>query len=129
MNFDINTVTRVVHEANRALCKALGDDIQLEWNLAPDWRLDPARDGILKHLTALEAGDRLSPAASHEAWLEKKRKNGWVLGPAKDLDKKTHPAMVPYKELPPEKKIKDFLFRAVVEAFHECEQDERQSGR
>ena len=125
MKFDINTIIQVVHEANRALCQAFGDDSQPSWHVAPHWQLESVRRGVLAHQVALAAGKRLSPSVSHENWMKQKVADGWVFGSAKDPDKKTHPAMVPYEELPEEQKIKDYLFRAVVEAFHECEHSAR----
>ena len=125
MKFDINTISRTAHEANRALCRGLGDFSQPAWADAPQWQIKSAQQGVKLHREALESGKRLSPSASHEAWMKQKIEDGWVFGSAKDPDKKTHPAMVPYEELPKEQKIKDYLFRAVVEAFHECELADR----
>ena len=121
MKFDINIVIRVAHEANRALCRALGDFSQPAWVDAPQWQIKSIQQGVKLHYNALESGIRLSPSVSHENWMKQKLADGWVFGSAKDPDKKTHPALVPYEELPEEQKIKDYLFRAVVEAFHECE--------
>jgi hypothetical protein len=40
-----------------------------------------------------------------------------VYGEVKDAEKKTHPCIVPYKDLPPEQQAKDHLFKAVVSAL------------
>lgn len=55
-----------------------------------------------------------SVVEQHEAWCEHKRAEGWVQGDVKDADAKTHPALLPYEELPEEQKAKDHLFRAVI---------------
>jgi hypothetical protein len=39
-----------------------------------------------------------------------KRSEGWEHGETKDVERKTHPCLVPYDELPPEQKRKDELF-------------------
>ena len=39
---------------------------------------------------------------------------GWVWGPVKDFDKKTHPCLIPYSELPLEQQRKDAIFQGVV---------------
>jgi len=62
------------------------------------------------------AGEQ-SPAESHAAWLALKVAEGWIYGPVKDADAKTHPCCVPYSELPQAQRVKDFLFRAVVNAM------------
>jgi hypothetical protein len=50
----------------------------------------------------------------HTNWLRDKIKDGWKYGPVKNSEKKEHPCMVLYNELPPEQKNKDYLFRAIV---------------
>ena len=49
--------------------------------------------------------------------MEHKIEQGWRLGPVKDETRKEHPSMVPYDELPLEEKVKDYLFRGVVQAL------------
>ena len=39
---------------------------------------------------------------------------GWVWGPVKDFDKKTHPCLIPYSKLPLEQQRKDAIFQGVV---------------
>lgn len=42
---------------------------------------------------------------------------GWKYGPIKDADKKEHPCMVPFADLPAAQQAKDYIFRAVVHAL------------
>lgn len=105
-------IARISHEVNRAYCLANGDDSQPSWEAAPDWQRDSATNGVNFHLT----GDH-DPAASHESWMTQKLAEGWTYGPVKDADKKEHPCMMPYDQLPTEQRVKDYLFRAVVHAF------------
>lgn len=105
-------IARVCHEVNRAYCEALGDRSQVAWEDAPDWQISSAIKGVELHLQR-DAG----PEASHEAWMAEKAATGWVYGPVKDADAKTHPCMVPFNELPVEQQAKDYLFRAVVHAL------------
>lgn len=105
-------VARVAHEVNRAYCLALGDASQPAWEDAPDWMKDSANAGVSLHWH-----DDHGPEASHAAWMAHKVADGWVYGPAKDAERKTHPCIVPFAELPPEQQAKDFIFRAVVHAL------------
>ncbi|HED3065078.1 TPA: hypothetical protein R4057_002031 [Kluyvera ascorbata] len=105
-------IARIAHEVNRAYCQANGDDSQPTWENAPDWQRDSATNGVNFHLT----GDH-DPAASHESWLAQKQLEGWKYGPVKDADKKEHPYVMPYDQLPAAQRVKDYLFRAVVHAF------------
>lgn len=43
----------------------------------------------------------------HDRWWESKKQQGWVHGPVKDGDAKTHPCMIPYDELPQCERQKD----------------------
>lgn len=104
-------IARIAHEVNRAYCTAIGDASQVAWADAPEWQRASAIKGVEFHL----ANENASPSASHDSWLEEKRQTGWKYGPVKDADKKEHPCFVEYDELPLEQRIKDYLFKAVVD--------------
>lgn len=108
---NVDFIARIAHEVNRAYCQSLGDNSQLSWDDAPDWQKDSARNGVNFHLT----GDH-DPSESHESWMSQKLLEGWKYGPVKDPARREHPCMLPYAELPPEQRTKDFLFRAVIHA-------------
>ena len=48
-----------------------------------------------------------TPLQNHENWMKKKESQGWVYGDVKDFDKKTHPDLVPFNELPIVEQLKD----------------------
>lgn len=110
----IEQIARVAHEVNRAYCAALGDTSHFSWDCAPEWQRKSAVNGVDFHIHNPEAG----PAHSHESWLKEKEQDGWKYGPVKDPEKKEHPCFVPYDELPPEQKAKDFIFCAVVKELN-----------
>jgi hypothetical protein len=60
-----------------------------------------------------------TPENSHEEWLKVKAFDGWVYGETKDPEKKIHPCMKPYRELPRDQRVKDYLFRAVVHSLRD----------
>jgi hypothetical protein len=105
-------IARVAHEVNRAYCQALGDMSQPAWEDAPQWQKDSALLGVKLHTEK-----NVGPEASHESWMAQKVAEGWVYGPEKNPDAKTHPCIVPFDMLPREQQAKDFLFRAVVHAL------------
>lgn len=105
-------IARVAHEINRAYCLGTGDTSQPAWADAPDWQKDSAINGVRFHLLA----DR-TPEQSHESWLAEKAAAGWAYGPIKDPVAKTHPCFRPYAELPQEQRVKDYLFKAVIESL------------
>jgi hypothetical protein len=49
--------------------------------------------------------------------MKEKINNGWKYGKEKDPEKKEHPCLVPYYELPSEQKVKDHLFKHMVETI------------
>lgn len=107
------SIARVAHEVNRAYCASIGDNSQPAWADAPQWQKDSAMTGVRMHLANPQAG----PEASHDSWLAEKAATGWKFGPVKDPEKKEHPCFVPYEQLPPEQRAKDYLFRGVVHAM------------
>lgn len=108
----MDRIARVCHEVNRAYCQALGDMSQPYWHDAPEWQRASARMGVDLHTM----GD-FGPEASHISWMQQKLEEGWVYGPVKDAEKKEHPCMVPFADLPVAQQAKDFIFRAVVHAM------------
>lgn len=108
----VERAARLAHEANRAYCLSHGDTSQVAWEDAPPNIQDSARDGVRFILANPSAG----PDASHNNWLAFKKADGWRYGPVKDTEAKTHPCFVEYRDLPPEQKAKDYLFRGIVKA-------------
>lgn len=106
-------IARVAHEVNRSYCVALGDHSQLPWEAAPDWQKRSAINGVTLHLNDPKAG----PEASHKSWMAEKLADGWVYGPFKDAERKTHPCLVPFVQLPTEQRAKDHIFCGVVRAI------------
>lgn len=109
---NIQEIAKVCHEVNRAYCLSIGDTSQPSWEEAPQWQKDSAIKGVLFHLE----GDT-TPEQSHESWMKEKLETGWKYGPVKDPDKKEHPCMVPYNQLPIEQRAKDYLFKSVVDSY------------
>jgi hypothetical protein len=107
-------IAKVAHEINKAYCEALGDTSQVDWDQAPEWQKNSALLGVELHTKFPNAG----PDTSHNSWMAQKVSEGWVYGEVKDVEKKTHPCIVPYAQLSPEQKAKDFLFRQVVHSLN-----------
>ena len=106
-------IAKVAHEANRAWCEVNGDTSQLKWGDAPEWQIKSAIEGVRFHMQNPDAGD----SASHDNWMKQKIEEGWVYGEVKDPEKKTHPCLVPFDQLPEVQQKKDALFRAIVHAL------------
>lgn len=110
MAIAFETAAQTAHEVNRAYCESIGDHSQPAWADAPEWQQQSARAGV----RAIAEGKVGKAEDSHQSWLDHKLADGWKYGPVKDPEKKEHPCMVPYDQLPPEQRVKDALYFAVV---------------
>lgn len=104
------TLARACHEMNRAYCITLGDYSQKSWDECPDWQQQSAINGVTHYLQTAA-----TPEQMHENWSRVKRNEGWVYGTVKDEEKKTHPCLVPYEELPESQRKKDRIFIQTIE--------------
>lgn len=110
---NIEQVARICHEANRGLCEAINDYSQRHWDDADPWQRDSAIKGVQFAIDNPDAPD----SAQHDAWMADKIAQGWEWGSEKDADRKTHPCLVPFDQLPPEQQAKDAVFRGIVRAM------------
>lgn len=113
---NVESIARVCHEANRAL--------QVEQNdptipVSPSWDDEDVdiRASAVYGVQGIIDGN--TPEQSHESWMQFKLDDGWQLGPVKDVERKEHPLLVPYSELPESQKLKDDLFSAIVTALRD----------
>jgi hypothetical protein len=109
----IKWIAYVCHQANKAWCQSEGDESQTDWAFAEQWQRDSAINGVKFRLENPDAG----PDAQHNAWSADKIADGWVYGEVKDVEKKTHPCLVPFDQLPLFQQKKDRLFSAIVDAL------------
>lgn len=112
----IEDIARLAHNVNYVYCLHLEDLTARTWDDAPDWQKQSAIAGVEFVLKSIRQGVQVAPWAAHVSWANQKVKDGWVYGEVKDPEKKTHPCLVPWEQLPAEQKVKDKLFIAVVEA-------------
>lgn len=109
---DNTEIARVAHEVNRAVQFLTGEEISPHWDEAPRYQRDSAITGVNLHKL-----NTLTPEESHAAWLAHKEAEGWSWGPEKNEETKQHPCFVMYDELPELQRLKDVLFKAVVDTL------------
>jgi hypothetical protein len=109
----IVTIAAMCHQANKLWCEVNSDFSQKDWGDAEDWQKESAITGVVFRLGNPDAKED----AQHNAWMEDKIKDGWVYGEVKDAEKKTHPCIVPFDQLPLFQQKKDKLFCAIVDAL------------
>jgi hypothetical protein len=108
-NTEITAAAHAAHEANRAYCALLGDYSHPAWD---DLSIE-GKTTALESAIGILAHDH-NEEQSHNAWLTKKRADGWMYGAVKDVDAKLHPCLIEYAALPPEQQIKNKVFVGVV---------------
>ena len=108
----LEQISELCYEVNRAICAATGDPSFTvnSWDTAESYQKSAVRTGVANQLND-PAG---TPEESHKRWCEYMRSEGWVFDAAKDVEQKTHPCLVPFSELPPEQRVKDCVFLAIV---------------
>lgn len=106
-------LARICHEANKALCESVGDFTQKHWEEAEDWQ----RESSIKGVEFAIENPHAPANAQHNAWSDEKFAAGWKYGPVKDVEKKEHPCLVPFEQLPVEQQAKDHLFKAIVNSL------------
>lgn len=109
----ITTIAMACHEANKVWCMSEGDYSQKHWNEAEEWQRDSAIKGVEFRLNNPDA----KHDTQHNAWMADKINDGWGYGITKDAEKKTHPCIVPFEQLPLFQQKKDALFCAIVDAL------------
>lgn len=113
-SFTDEQVAKVVHAANTAVQEILGDESPSQYRL--DNESEHIRHSAVAGVRRARSG--ATPEQMWENWAEFKRSEGWVYGPEKDPEKKTHPNLVDkYDDLPEGQKIKDVVFLANVRAL------------
>jgi len=95
----------IVHCMNNEICK-LNNEQTIEWKDLPDYMLEGLKGAVWSGRT---------PRESHEAWMQDRLANGWVLGPVKSIENKVSPCLVPYDKLPYSQKVKDCLVTGMNE--------------
>lgn len=111
----VDGIAQVCYEVNRAYCQAISDNSSSfdPWDSAPEWQKETNRLGVKYLLTHPDA----TPEDTHESWLAEKVRTGWVWGEVKDPELKTHPCIKPYRGLLLEQRVKDHLFKAIVQTL------------
>lgn len=109
----IAEIAYVCHQANKAYCISCQDFSQKDWHEAEDWQRDSALKGVEFRINNPDAPE----SAQHDSWMQEKIENGWKYGEVKDPEKKEHPCIVPFEELPEFQQKKDKLFCAIVDAL------------
>lgn len=106
-------IAEVCHEANRAYCKAIGEDVPLAlvpWDESPEWQ----KEAVIRGVILIDLKPESTAEDLHKSWVAEMQADGWVFGNELDRTKKYHPLMVYFDELPHNQRVRDQIFLAIA---------------
>ena len=109
----IDSIAQTVHAALSAWSVAHDQPAYPAWSEAEDWMRDSTRQSVREALADPEG----SAGRQHDQWVKQKADAGWRYGETKDADRKTHPMMVEFAELPDFEQRKDAIVIALAKAL------------
>lgn len=109
---ELDFIASVAHSVQCGIDYAFGLPELHQWGLMGDGYKAQMKASV----RAVLVHDK-SPKSLHGSWLSRLTQEGWVHGEVKDAEKKTHPLLVPFDELPIEWKLRLRQFRAAVIPF------------
>lgn len=93
-----------------ALDLAMGRGARRPWEGQPELYKLEQTSCVRAHL----AGEYSCARDAHEDWSERRRQAGWTWGPLRDVERKYHPSLLPWRALPLDLTAKAELYRASV---------------
>lgn len=106
-------IAQVIHAANRQYVEAIGGRA-----VNPTWeQLPEVQKQILIKAICETIINPKTPEASHDAWCEARKAQGYTKDVRIDHIRKTHTNLVPFRELPFEEQLKDALFLGITSIF------------
>ena len=103
-------IAKICHQVNRDYC------IDEQLVAPPKWDELPliVQESIIAGVAEVIADPKITPTQIHQKWCDYKEAEGWKPGEVKNTKLKTHPNLVPFKDLPGLEKRKDVLFIRMV---------------
>lgn len=113
-NLEPATERRAIFVYEAARLQAIAVDAPVVPELWPD-REDDFRAQFVAYVEKLCTADTLpTPEEAHDSWWRAYEDMGWVYGPVRSIEDRTHPDMVPFDELDQREQDKDAVFLALV---------------
>jgi hypothetical protein len=109
LDVPFNQLAPIDQEDNRAAARRIPDVLALVGlGLATQEEAKSAKKTTAEEIAPyIEPHIELLAEAEHDGWMAQRAKNGWTYGTPRDDDRKLHPLMRPYSDLPESEKEKD----------------------
>jgi len=109
---ELDLVTRAAHEVDRSWNEVIGAHVNKQWEVLTEKEQQTAKNAVIGVIT-----HDFNAEQTHVSWVAEKKSQGWTYGEVKDLERKTHPCLVSWAELPIEFRVKDELWVDTVRSF------------
>ena len=109
---EIDMAARAAHEVNRSWNNMISSYVDPSWEELSEQAKQTSRNAVIGIVT-----NDFNAEGTHTAWVAEKKSQGWTFGEVKDSEKKTHPCLVAWGDLPIEFRVKDELWVDTVRAF------------
>jgi hypothetical protein len=101
------------HQSVNNYCEIYSNRSQKDWNEIEDWQKISTINKVEYYLN----NPKVNYFSLHNVWRSNKLSKGWVYGKVKDIEKKTHPLLLNFKELPNIEQRKMILFYNITDAL------------
>lgn len=108
----VEKIARLVHRAGMAIPDAFGEARPKAWEATTEESREITRQGV----RLVMRNPSVTPELIHKAWMSLRQENGWSYGETKDQEKKTHPYMVEFANLPERQRLRDCVFVETIKA-------------
>lgn len=121
--YNLYDLMRLLHSVNKAICDSLGDYSQPTWDDISSSVMITSSSyqdhqgnvkSIYNSIEFIKSNPDCDAGAFHQNWCDFMQSRGWKYGPVKDSEKKEHPCLVQFKDLPQEQITKDAVFMTIV---------------
>jgi len=106
-------VAMIAWEAYRNYLDIIGELPAPPWLAADNSKREQFVNGVKFHAENPNA----TPADSHEHWRKYMEARGYQYGDERNIKEKTHPAMIPFNQLPPELQAPHHLFASICKSM------------
>lgn len=112
-NNNIVAFAQITNQLTRAYREATQQESPAEWHLMAEEDQKHVIDRVRFYLTEPD----ITVSSLHDAWAYAQFNAGWVYGLAFNEDKKTHPMLIIYADLPLMRRVEDTLFMQTVQTL------------
>lgn len=113
-------IAEIIHSCTSRIPRIDGSFVDV-WSDLTELQKEHATQAVREIYSA----PKKTPEELHNLWMKPLIENGWTKGDY-NFEKKQHPSIIPFNELPESEILKDELWAALTECFrkyYNCEKD------